>query len=553
MTRDTAALSARTFDVLVVGGGIYGLTIACDAAQRGLSVALIERDDFGSGSSFNHARTIHGGLRYLQHLDLARSRESIRERRTLARIAPHAVSAVPFVLPLFHSVLKGPFAMRAGLLVDRVVGRDRNEGVEPSRRLPPGRVLSRGEAIERFPQLPQRDLVGAAIWYDYVTLEADRLTFSWALAASAAGAVLANYVDAAALLVDGRRVVGVKAVDRTTERETAISARLTVNATGSSVDHLLAPPGFKSGLRFLKAMNLVTTRAAGDSAIGARSPSGRHFFLVPYRGRALFGTWESARQVSPNDTAVHEADVEAFIAELNQSYPTLELVKSDVSMVHRGVVPAAVAQDGSVALAGRDLIRDHAAARPASLRVDGLISVVGTKYTTARAIAERVVDRALQRLRHGPEPCKTASTPLPGGALPDISAAAAEARRDFETRLPGKTISHVVAGYGSLYREVLELALQREEWCRPVTAQSPVIVGQLVWAARREMVVTLGDAVMRRTPLGAMEFPGDAAVEWAAAIVGGELGWSDERRRAEIQAIGRGYYADQGTLNASQT
>src|SRR6187397_1711172 len=132
MTRDLDALTARTFDLLVVGGGIYGLTIAYDAAQRGLGVALVERGDFGGGISFNHARTIHGGLRYLQSLDVARSRESIRERRTLARIAPHAVVTVPFVLPLkpsLRSVTMGPLALRAAFLLDRVVARDRNDRV----------------------------------------------------------------------------------------------------------------------------------------------------------------------------------------------------------------------------------------------------------------------------------------------------------------------------------------------------------------------------------------------------------------------------------------
>ncbi len=156
MVRDSDRLTASTFDVLVVGGGIYGLTIAYDAAQRGLSVALIDRADFGSGSSFNHLRTIHGGLRYLQTLDVRRARESIRERRTLARIAPHAVHALPFVLPLFRSLTRGPLAMRAGFMLDRVLACDRNLGVPPHLRIPAGHVVSRTAALDRFPRL-QRD------------------------------------------------------------------------------------------------------------------------------------------------------------------------------------------------------------------------------------------------------------------------------------------------------------------------------------------------------------------------------------------------------------
>ena len=142
MKRDLTQLLGRTFDICVVGGGIGGLTVAYDAAQRGLSVALIERGDFGSGTSFNHLRTIHGGLRYLQTLDLPRARESVRERRTLARIAPWAVAPQAFVLPLYASLTRGPLAMRAGFLLDRVVAHDRNAGVSPSHVLPGGQVLS---------------------------------------------------------------------------------------------------------------------------------------------------------------------------------------------------------------------------------------------------------------------------------------------------------------------------------------------------------------------------------------------------------------------------
>src|SRR5213075_1499832 len=141
MNRDLDQLASQTFDVLIVGGGVYGLTIAYDAAQRGLSVALVEADDFGSGTSFNHLRTIHGGLRYLQSFDFARARESVRERRTMARIAPHAVRPIPFAVPAYRSVTRGAMVMRAGFLLDRIVAAGRNSGVPASHRLPAGRVV----------------------------------------------------------------------------------------------------------------------------------------------------------------------------------------------------------------------------------------------------------------------------------------------------------------------------------------------------------------------------------------------------------------------------
>ena len=535
MTRDLDRLTGTTFDVLVVGGGIYGLAIAYDAAQRGLSVAVIDRHDFGSGASFNHLRTIHGGLRYLQHLDLVRARESVRERRTTARIAPHAVTPVPFALPLYRSVMRGRLAMRVGFVMDRMVSVGRNRGVPGSHRIRGGRVMYRGTAIQHFPGLRRQGLTGAAVWYDYVTTEPDRLTFSFAVAAAEHGAVIANHVDATAPLVEGRRITGVRARDGLSARTLDIAARLTVNATGAHVDTLLKPLGISTGIPMLMAMNLVTKRDAGDEALGGRSPSGRNLFLVPWRERALFGTWESDRACDPADTTIAEADVAAFITELNQSFPALDLSLADVTLIHRGVVPA-VARGNRVTLEGRGQIRDHA-----SEGVEGCISVVGAKYTTARAVAERVTDRLLAKLQKPVAACRTATTPLPGGSIRDVGLTIAEARREHDQGLPSDTIPHLIAAYGSRYRDVLNLAADRPEWRTRVAKDSPVIGAELIQAVRSEMAMTLADAVIRRTPVGALGDPGDDALARAARIVGSELRWSDERRRDEIAQVKRFY------------
>jgi len=532
MVRDLDRLAAAPFDALVVGGGIYGLAIAYDAAQRGLSVALVERDDFGSGASFNHLRTIHGGLRYLQSLDVRRSRESMRERRTVARIAPHLVRPLPFALPLYRSLMRGKLAMRAGFLIDRVIASDRNRGVPPSLRLPAGRVVSRASAIERFPGLRRQGLTGAAVFYDYVTTESDRLTFSFALAAAEHGAALANHVEAIEPIVDaGKRVAGIRARDAVDGRLLDIRARVVVNATGSAVDSLLKPLGLSSGVPMLKAMNLVTRREAGDEALGGRARSGRNLFLVPWRRRALFGTWESANTCDPTDTSLDPAEVASFIGELNEAFPALDLTLNDVTLVHRGIVPASV-RDGRVALEGHEQVRDHA-----GQGVEGIVTIAGAKYTTARAAAERITDRLLTKLQHAPVACRTAATALPGGALRDVMLAVAEARREHDTGLPSDTIPHLVAAYGSRYRDVLEVAAERPEWRGRIADDSPVIGAELVWAVRKEMAVTLADAVVRRTPLGALGCPDDAALVRAAAIVGDQLKWSEDRRRAEQDAV----------------
>ncbi len=539
MIRDLDRLTGSTFDVLVVGGGIYGLTIAYDAAQRGLSVALVERDDFGSGASFNHLRTIHGGLRYLQTLDLGRARESVRERRTIARIAPHTIRPLAFALPLYRSLTRGKMALRAGFALDRFVAFGRNRGVPASHRLPGGRVVSRGHAVQRFPWLRRQGLTGAAVFYDYLMTEPDRLLFSFALAAAGNGAALANHVEAMSPLLDaagGRRVVGVRARDTLSGRTLEIAARVTVNATGSAVDRLLKPLGAVTGIPMLKAMNLVTTRDAGDEALGGLSPSGRNLFLVPWRDRALFGTWESDRVCDPDDTGVAERDVAAFIVELNQAFPALDLTLADVTLVHHGVVPAAV-RGGRVSLEGHEQVRDHAAEG-----IEGILSVAGAKFTTARAVAERVTNTLLTKLQHAPVPCRTNATPLPGGAVRDVGLAIADARREFDEGLPTDTIPHLIGAYGSRYRDVMDLAADRPDWRTRLAPGSPVIGAELILAARKEIAPTLADIVIRRTPLGALGYPGDKAVERAATIVGTDLHWSEERKGEEIAAV-RQFYA----------
>jgi glycerol-3-phosphate dehydrogenase len=540
MQRDLDGLTSRTFDVVVVGGGIYGLTIAYDAAQRGLSTALIERDDFGSGASFNHLRTIHGGLRYLQTLDVRRARESLAERRTLARIAPHAVRPLPYALPLYRSVTRGRLAMRAGFLLDRLVGVRRNHHLPAFLKLPAGRVVSRREAIERFPGLRRQGLTGAGVWYDYVTPESDRLTFTWAIAASEHGAVLANHVEALEPVLDGRRVTGARVRDALSGRAFEVAARTVVNATGGSVDRLLSGIGLTSNVPMLKAMNLITRRDAGEEALGGRSRAGRNLFLVPWRERALFGTWESASLAEGADAArVDERDVASFVSDLNEAFPSLDLTLNDVTLVHHGIVPAVRNARGRASLAPHEQVRDHAREG-----ADGLLTVAGTKYTTARAVAERITDLLEAKLGRKATPCRTGATALPGGSIRDITVTIAEARREYDAGLPPDSIPHLIAAYGSRFRDVLEMADGRADLKAQVAKSTPVIGAELVWAARHEMAMTLADTVLRRTPLGALEEPDAAALEKAAALVGGELGWPDDRRRAEIDAV-RAFYRGQ--------
>jgi len=496
--RRTLPLVSVTYDVLVIGGGIYGLTIAADAAQRGLSVALVERNDFGSGASFNHLRTIHGGLRYLQTLDISRALESIEERRTLARIAQQYLRPQAFVLPLTSAFIKGPMMMRAGLLLDAVVASGRNVDVPEPLRLPAGHVLSADEARRRFPALGESATHGAAVWHDYVTTEADRLTLAWGLAAARAGATLSNYADATSLRVDGSRVIGARVVDRLSTASTEVAARVVVNATGADIDRLLTPRQLQTRTPMLKAMNLVTRLRAGDAAVGGLTASGRALFMVPWRGRALFGTWESSALSSADHVGPSPREVASFLEEIRRAFPAMTIDRDDLTLVHCGVVPAIVSAQGAVSLQGRQQVRDHATGANA---VDGLISVAGTKYTTARIVAEQITNRVIAKLGRSAVPSRTRVAPLPPA------------------------------------EPWLELQREQPALAEPVTDTSPVTVAQIVWAVRHEMAMTLADVVLRRSPLGALGHPGQSALERVATVVANEAGWDMTRVTAEIRAV----------------
>jgi glycerol-3-phosphate dehydrogenase len=475
--RDLSQLAEREFDVLVVGGGIYGLTTAYDAAQRGLSVALIERGDFGGATSFNHLKTIHGGLRYLQSADLRRMRESMAERRAFARIAPRFVEPCAFAMPAGGSLTRSPLAMRAAFAIDAFIGRDRNEGVHETRRLPAGRIIT-GPECRRLFEGALHGVSASAVWHDYRTVNGERLTLSFAKAAARCGAVLANYTEAADRMhVRGRegRGAAVRAIDKLTGHAFDIRARMLVSATG---------PWGATRRPLLKAMNLVTSRPARDAALVAATRGGRRsLVLMPWQGRTLVGTSQSPDERRPDDQEARRAEVEAFLADVNEAFPELGLKFADLTLVHRGIVPA-IRKNGRLMLLPHSQVIDHAQSGS-----PGPLSIVGVKYTTARAVAERAVDLIVRRLGRAPAPCRTAELLLPDAALDD--------------RDPPDSIVHAV---------------------------------------REEMALTLTDVVVRRIGLGVVGYPGDAAANDVACRVQAELGWSEERKQSELQAL-KDFYA----------
>lgn len=396
MKRDLAALAGREHDVLVVGGGIYGAAAAWDAAQRGLKVGLVEAGDFGSGTSWNSLKTIHGGLRHLQRADLAGLRESARERAALLRIAPALVRPLPFLVPTYGHGRRGREALAAGLLANELLTLDRNRGVPRGARLPRSRMLSREEVLSRVPGLDPSGLTGGALWHDAQVSSSERLLLGFLEAAASAGAALANYAPVTALSREGTSIRGAMVRDLESGTEAVVRAQLVVNAAGPDAGAITGLAGIgRPAIPLLHAANLVLRRPViSGQAVGAES-DGRFLFLAPWADRAIVGT---------DYRAGEPVDADAFFDVARRAFPWAGLDRADVGLVHRGRVPGT----GANALWTRGRVIDH----EAEDGVPGLITLVSVKYTTARAAAERAVDLACRRLRKTAPPGRTAWTPL---------------------------------------------------------------------------------------------------------------------------------------------
>lgn len=530
--RDLDRLAATTYDVLVIGGGIQGLTVAYECASRGLRCALVEAGDFGGGASFNHQKTAHGGLRALQTGHLARARESIRERRALARIAPWFLRPLPFIVGTYRSLMRGRLAIRAAFKIDEALGRRRNDGVEPELHLPAPRLVSKAATLRLFAGVRPDGLTGGAQWYDYQMVEADRLTFAFAAAADRAGADLANHASAADPIRDGGRIAGFAVRDGLTGRAFEIRARVTVNAAGACAGEIMQRMGVSQPVPLLKAMNLVTRRAARDIALAAPSRNGRMLTLVPWHGRAIVGTGQSASLVPPSDTTVSTPEVEALVRAANEAFPALDLTMADVTLVHRGVVPAQPNRQDPPDLRSEPWIRDHASEGAA-----GAITVIGVKYTTARAVAQRAAAAAARRLQARLSASRTAETVLPGAGIADHEALAIETTRDLRFELPLPVIRHLISLYAERAADIIRLIHQRPELQQPVAADTETLGAEIVYVIHEEMATRLADAVIRRTTLGSAGRPGQEAVAACARLAAGELGWDDARMQEEIAAV----------------
>lgn len=517
-----ARMQRETFDIAVIGGGITGAGVALDAAIRGLSVALVEKRDFASGTSSRSSKLIHGGLRYLENFQFGLVRESLHERAVLSRMAPHLSQPLRFLVPVYYSKDRSPLGsnklkLSIGLwLYDLLAG---------AQKIARHRWLSPDDAIHLAPALDRAGLRGAFIYYDCLT-DDSRLVIEVIKAAACHGALVANYAAVRALRKDDRGTA-VRIEDELTGQSFELRARVVVNAAGVWSDEVsrLSNTKASSKLRPSKGIHVVLPSEMFQNQTAVLIPSlgeNRFLFVIPWQGRTVVGTTDADYSGDLDKPRAEPSETGRVVESAARAFPAAQLSSADVISTFAGLRPL-IAADG-------ESTKDVSRKEEIFENEQGLLTITGGKLTTWRRMAERVVDLAGRRLesihgvaRHKAHHGSTENVRLAGGAVAGAEDEAAEAAREFD--IPISTVKHLIGSYGGNYRVVLALTRESEHLKSRLIGSLPHIEAEVVYAARYEMAATMEDFLSRRTRLELLARDhGSSSAGRVASLLAGEAG-----------------------------
>lgn len=508
---DTAV--AREYDLIVIGGGINGAGVARNAALRGLSVALFEARDFGFGTTWRSTKLIHGGLRYLEHREFRLVFEGLHERAILLRIAPHLVQPQEFLLPAFRGGRYGRRMLQAGLsLYDLLSVRGG---------LPRHRSLPVAQAMALEPALNGAAITGAFQYYDGHVPLPERLCWENLRSAIEAGAQVFNHAPVVQAIRTNGRLRGVAVQDAESGTTYEFRGRVVINAAGPWVDSILQNSGVVSDrIGGTKGVHLVVDwQGAGPrrALYAEAGADGRPFFVIPWRGRHLIGTTDSRFTGDAWEARPEPADIAYLMREVERLLPGAPLAEGDVLYSYAGVRPLPRAEGHREgAITRRHFIEVHRGDG-----VEGLVTIIGGKLTSYRALAEQTVRIACRELRQEPGPDPTRDVPL----VPDPITAPAS-----------PLAAHLLPMYGGRSGMIEAMARLDGELREPLCPHGPDVAAQAVYAIRQEQARTVADVLLRRTPAGWNRCRGIDAAPVVARLLGRELGWDAPRVDAAVRA-----------------
>ncbi len=519
------AMAAETADVLIVGAGVTGAGIARDAALRGFRTVLVDKSDFGSGTSSHSSRLVHGGLRYLEHRHWRLVFEASRERSVLLAIAPHLVWPRSFLFPVHEGGRVPKWKLAAGLWLYDLLALFRNVRRH--------KMLGKRQILRAEPGLRSRGLKGGARFFDAQCDDA-RLTLANVRDAHRHGALVANYVRVDRFETADGRIRGARVTDLVTDAPFALRARIVVNATGPWSDGV-RPGGTEPLLHITKGAHVAVPRSrlGNHEALTITSPiDGRVMFIIPWGELSYVGTTETETDATPDEVRADADDVIYLLRSANALFPEARLSPEDVVTTWAGLRPLLRLADGDDPSA---ISREHRIVEDDA----GLISIVGGKLTTYRRMAAGVVDRVAHRLhelegRPIPPRAPTDREPLPGGEARDLTVLVEAAERDGA---PRALAEHLVYTFGTETPAVLRLSQADRSLAEPIASGHPAIMAELVYAMRREMALTLSDLLVRRTHLFYEAGPATLdALPGIVELAAREMGWDGGRKAAELSA-----------------
>jgi glycerol-3-phosphate dehydrogenase len=524
------------FDVIVIGGGITGASVAYEAASQGLRVALLEKKDFSWATSAVTSKLIHGGLRYLVNGEVALVRESLRERRVLENIAPNFVYPMPMMMTHYKKPLKNnKWVVKAGMVAYDLLSYDKGFTWDDAKKIPCHRTISREEVLRQEPCVREKDLTGASVFYDCLSIFPERLTLAFIKSAAAYGAKLANYTRVEGFLMDGQHnVTGVLARDLLCDEVFEIHGAVTVNCAGPWADILLGMAQSRSNgcktLRRSEGIHIITEKKllSGWYVIGSMTPEGRHFFLIPWRNHTLIGTTDKPFEGNPDEYRVTKQSIVELIDEVNRSFGDGRLSYADVKHTYGGLRPLVEEQTAETYSTSRRYeIFDNE-----KNGLNGLITVEGGKYTTSRNLAENCLKLVFRKLNRRARASVTDKIYLAGCAIGKLDTFFADLRR-AHADFGAATVDYLCRNYGTESYEVLRLA-REDDSLREVLNPDGEILAQVVYAVRKEMAQSLCDIVLRRTGIATLGNPGDVILEKVARVAAKELKWDAKKTEQEI-------------------
>lgn len=525
---------SNNFDLIIIGGGITGATLAYEVSLKGLKVVLFEKADFGGATSAATSKLIHGGLRYLKNFEFGLVRESLRERRTLENIAPNFIYPLPFMVPSYKSLKNNRWLFFIGMILYDLLSFDKGFTWDRSKKLKGFKSLSAKKTFKKEPCIKQKKLAGSTIFYDCQSIFPERLTLAFIKSAINYGARVSNYAKVESLITENKQVKGVIVNDLINNKQKKYSSGIIVNCAGPWADVLLnkaSSNAAKYQIKRSEGIHIIAKKICRNHAVTVLTKDDKHIMVLPWRNHSLIGTTDKEYKGKSDDYKVSKKSILELVETVNANFNNVELKYNDILFAYGGLRALTESQDKEAYESSRKYeIFDNA-----DEGLDGLVTVEGGKYTTSRQLADNVmklIDKKLNR-RH----LKSVSDQnfLFGCEIKSMN--------DFFSGLKSnypefsiQTIDYLGKNYGTECHEIFKLAKANREFAHEINKDGEILA-EVVYAVKNEMALSLTDVLFRRTGIGTLGHPGKEIIEKVAKLVKTLLNWDDERYDFELKLV----------------